>query len=77
MEPVFSLTETITTMLSLGLELTDVIVVTRNAAWDIRRESELSSLTVGRVADLSILGYRDGAWKLNDGSISYAGKDTN
>lgn len=66
--PVFSLAETMTKLLYLGLELTDVIaMVTCNAGQAIRRESELGSLAVGRVADLSILDYRDGIWKLNDG----------
>lgn len=42
-------------------------MTTCNAARAIRREQELGSLSVGRVADVSILDYRDGLWKLNDG----------
>ncbi len=66
--PVFSLTETMTKFLYLGFSLSDVIAMTTwNAACSINRQSELGSLAVGRVADLSILDYREGIWKLNDG----------
>jgi len=66
--PIFSLTETMTKLLSLGLDLTDAIAMTTcNAARSIRREHELGSLAVGRIADISILDYREGTWKLTDG----------
>jgi dihydroorotase len=66
--PIFSLTETMTKFLYLGLELSDVIAMTTcNAARAINREAELGSLAIGRVADLSILDYREGTWKLSDG----------
>lgn len=67
-EPVFSLTETMTKFLSLGVSLNDVIAMTTcNAARAIRREAELGCLAIGREADLSILDYREGVWKLTDG----------
>ena len=66
--PVFSLTETMTKFLYLGFSLPDVIAMTTgNSARAINRQDELGSLAVGRVADLSILDYRDGQWKLGDG----------
>jgi len=66
--PVFSLTETMSKFLYLGLDLVDVITMTTcNAARAICREQALGSLAIGRVADLSILDYREGLWKFNDG----------
>lgn len=66
--PIFSLTETMTKFLYLGFELPDVIAMaTCNAAHAINRQAELGSLALGRLADLSILDYREGVWKLSDG----------
>ncbi|MGJ3252356.1 MAG: amidohydrolase family protein [Elainellaceae cyanobacterium] len=66
--PVFSLTETMTKFLYLGLDLTEVIAMTTcNAARVINRSNELGSLLVGRDADISVLDYREGLWRLTDG----------
>ncbi len=66
--PVFSLAETMTKFLYLGFTLSEVVAMTTyNAARAINRESELGTLAVGRVADVSILNYQEGNWKLNDG----------
>ncbi len=66
--PVFSLTETMTKFLYLGLPLNEVLAMTTcNAARAIGREAQLGSLAVGREGDISILNYREGLWKLTDG----------
>jgi dihydroorotase len=75
--PVFSLTETMTKFLSLGLNLSEVIAMTTcNAARAINRADQLGSLAIGREADISILDYRDGLWRLTDGihRIDWDGK---
>ncbi|PSN20821.1 hypothetical protein C7271_00010 [filamentous cyanobacterium CCP5] len=68
MGPVFSLAETMTKFLYLGFSLYEVVeMVTYHAALAINKSDELGSFSVGRVADLSILDYRQGNWKLSDG----------
>jgi dihydroorotase len=66
--PVFSLTETMTKFLYLGVPLSEVIAMTTcNAARAINRQDQLGSLAIDRVADLSILDYREGLWRMTDG----------
>jgi dihydroorotase len=66
--PVYSLTETMTKIWALGVDLSDVIaMVTAHAAATIHRENELGSLGVGRVADISVLRVEDGDFPLSDG----------
>ena len=66
--PVFSLAETMNKFLYLGFSLPEVIAMTTcNAAQAINQQDKLGHLTVGQVADLSILDYRDGQWKFSDG----------
>jgi len=75
--PVFSLTETMTKFLYLGLSLNEVLAMTTcNAARAIGREAQLGSLAIGREADISILDYREGLWKLTDGihHLRYRGR---
>lgn len=75
--PVFSLTETMTKFLYLGLDLSEVVAMTTsNAARAINREDEIGSLAIGREADLTILDYRDGVWRLTDGihHLRWSGK---
>ncbi len=67
--PVFSLAETLTKVLALGIDLVDVIAMsTSNAARAIGRLDELGSLAPGRSADLSVLRLRtDGPFPVSDG----------
>jgi len=67
--PVFSLAETLTKLLALGVELPDVIAMgTTNVARAIGRLDELGSLAVGRPAELSVLRIRgDGPFPVSDG----------
>jgi dihydroorotase len=66
--PVFSLAETMSKMLALGIELRDVIAMaTSNVARSIGKLDELGSLTVGRAAEISVLRRVDGPVSLSDG----------
>ena len=67
--PVFSLVETLTKLLALGIELPDVVAMgTTNAARAIGRASELGSISPGRPAELSVLRLRtDGPFPVSDG----------
>ena len=67
--PVFSLVETLTKLLGLGIELPDVVAMgTTNAARAIGRASELGSISPGRPAELSVLRLRtDGPFPVSDG----------
>ena len=67
--PVFSLVETLTKLLALGIDLPDVVAMgTTNAARAIGRASELGSVTTGRPAELSVLRLRsDGPFPVSDG----------
>ncbi len=67
--PVYSLAETLTKMLALGVELRDVIAMaTTNAARAIGRQHELGSLAPGRAAEVSVLRLRsDGPFPVSDG----------
>jgi dihydroorotase len=67
--PVYSLTENLTKLLALGLELADVIAMaTTNVARAIGRLDELGSLAVGRVAEVSVVRVRDdGPFAVSDG----------
>ncbi|MGF1519107.1 MAG: amidohydrolase family protein [Nodosilinea sp.] len=68
MGPVFSLAKTMTKFLYLGFSLYEVVeMVTYHAALAINKTDELGCISVGRVADLSILDYQHGDWKLSDG----------
>jgi dihydroorotase len=63
----FSLVSAMTSMLALGLTLEQVIpMVTSNAARMIGMQSELGSLRVGAVADISVLSDERGSWTLSD-----------
>ena len=67
--PVFSITETMTKLLALGLDLADVIATaTVNPARAIKRDHELGALAPGRRAEISILRLRtDGPFPVTDG----------
>jgi dihydroorotase len=66
--PVFSLAETMSKMLALGIGLRDVIAMaTSNVARSIGRLDELGSLAVGRPAEISVLRMVDGPVPLSDG----------
>jgi dihydroorotase len=66
--PVYSLTETMSKIWALGVDLADVIAMTTtNTATSIRRTDELGSLAVGRRADISVLRVEEGEFGLSDG----------
>lgn len=63
----FSLVSAMTSMLALGLPLSHVVdMVTRNAARMVGLEGELGTLSVGGVADVSVLNDDRGRWRLGD-----------
>jgi dihydroorotase len=63
----FSLVSAMTSMLALGLTLEQVVpMVTSHAARMIGMQSELGSLRVGSVADISVLSDERGRWTLSD-----------
>ena len=63
----FSLVSAMSSMLALGLPLGHVIaMVTSNAARMIGLDAELGGLTVGGVADVSVLADHRGRWLLED-----------
>jgi dihydroorotase len=72
--PVFSLAETMSKMLALGIELRDVIAMaTANVARNIGKLDELGSLGVGRPAEISVLRLIDGPVPLSDGHETVIG----
>jgi dihydroorotase len=63
----FSLAQAMTSMMTVGLSLQQVVpMITTNAAKMIGLESEIGSLAVGRVADVSVLNNTSGRFKLRD-----------
>jgi len=63
----FSLVSAMTSMLALGLPLNHVVaMVTQNAARMAGMGDELGTLTVGGVADISVLHDHSGRWVLRD-----------
>lgn len=63
----FSLASAMTSMMALGLSLEQVIpMVTTHAAKMAGLESEIGTLGVGRMADISVLSDRTGLWRLKD-----------
>lgn len=66
--PVFTLTETMSKLWNLGLELAEVIaMVTSQPAKTIHREDSLGSLSVGREADITMLSIEEGEFEFSDG----------
>lgn len=66
--PVYSLTETMSKIWALGVDLVDVIAMTTsNTATSIGRRGELGSLAAGRAADISVLRVEEGQFGLSDG----------
>ncbi len=67
--PVFSMAETMTKMLGLGIDLVDVIAMaSTNGARAIGRLDEYGSLAVGRGAEVSVVRLRtDGPFPVSDG----------
>ncbi|MDE3257755.1 MAG: amidohydrolase/deacetylase family metallohydrolase [Gemmatimonadota bacterium] len=66
-DPVYSLPETASKMLNLGMELPEVVYQTTAApAAAIGRDDELGTLKVGTVADLAAFELRDGAFEFRD-----------
>jgi dihydroorotase len=63
----FSLVSAMTSLLALGLTLDRVVaMVTRNAARMLGMEAEIGTLSVGRIADVSVLSDTRGRWLLTD-----------
>ncbi|PZW50508.1 dihydroorotase [Humitalea rosea] len=63
----FSLASAMTSMLALGLDLTQVVrMVTSNCAEMLRMSDEIGSLHVGREADVSVLADERGRFLLQD-----------
>ncbi len=63
----FSLTQAMSSMLALGIDLKKVVeMVTTNPAKMIRMENELGTLKPGMVADVSVLDDARGRFKLED-----------
>ena len=63
----FSLTQAMSSMMALGLSLSDVVpMVTTNPAAMLDRTEEIGSLAVGRVADVSVLDDLRGRFALSD-----------
>lgn len=66
-DPVYSLPETASKMLNLGMELPEVVYQTTAApAAAIGRDDELGTLKVGTVADLAAFEVREGAFEFRD-----------
>lgn len=63
----FSLTQAMSSMMALGLPLEQVVpMVTSNAAAMLGRTGEIGALTVGGVADVSVLDDLSGRFRLRD-----------
>lgn len=72
--PVFSLAETASKFLALGLDVRDVIaMVSTNPAAVIGRSHELGSLATGRTADVTVLRLVDGPTRFSDGEEAIEG----
>ncbi len=72
--PVFSLAETASKFLALGLDLVDVIaMITTNPARVIRRSEQLGSLAPGREADVTVIRLVDGPATFSDGEEEVTG----
>ncbi|MEO5899175.1 MAG: amidohydrolase/deacetylase family metallohydrolase [Ilumatobacteraceae bacterium] len=66
--PVYSLTETMSKVWAMGVDLVDVVaMVTSNTATSIRRTAELGALAIGRTAEISVLRIDEGEFSLSDG----------
>jgi dihydroorotase len=66
--PVYSLTETMSKIWALDVDLVDVIgMTTSNTATSLKRTAELGSLAAGRTADISVLRVEEGQFALSDG----------
>jgi dihydroorotase len=66
--PVFSLAETLSKMLALGIPIGDVIAMaTANTARAIGKLDEFGSLSSGKTAEVSVLRFVDGPVPLSDG----------
>ena len=66
--PVWSLPETMSKIWALGVPLADVVAMsTWQTAVGLRREHELGTLGVGRVAEVSVLRVEEGPAHLSDG----------
>ena len=63
----FSLVSAMTTMLALGLTLEQVVpMVTSNAARMLGMQDQIGRLTVGGIADISVLSDERGRWSITD-----------
>lgn len=72
--PVFSLAETASKFLALGLDVEDVLaMITTNPAKAIRKGDELGSLAEGRSADVSVFKLVDEPTTYSDGEEEVAG----
>lgn len=72
--PVFSLAETASKFLALGLDVEDVLaMITSNPASVIRRSDTLGSLAPGRSADVSVFKLIDEPTRYSDGEEEVAG----
>lgn len=65
----FSLCHAMTELLAMGLELSEILAMaTSNAARMIGMSNTLGHLSVGHIADISILRLEKGSWSLRDNS---------
>jgi dihydroorotase len=65
----FNLTNAMTKLLVLGMDLTEVIAtVTSNPAKMLGMEEKIGTLAAGREADISVLELLDGGFELSDNS---------
>ncbi|MEL6983959.1 MAG: amidohydrolase family protein, partial [Actinomycetota bacterium] len=72
--PVFSLAETASKFLALGLDLEDVLaMITTNPASAIGRRDTLGTLAAGTPADATVFRVIDGPTRFNDGEEEVAG----
>ena len=72
--PVFSLAETASKFLALGLDVEDVVaMITTNPASAIRKRDQLGSLEPGRSADVSVFRLVDEPTVFSDGEEEVAG----
>lgn len=68
-DPAFSLHYSMSEMLALGVPLPHLIaMVTSNAAKAMREDATMGALSVGRVADVSVIDLQSGDFTLKDGS---------
>ena len=65
--PVYDLPTTMAKLMTLGFSLSEVVeMATVNAARLLRRENELGSIQVGRVAEITVLRLEDREWQAVD-----------